>query len=135
MRSLKTTKNLEILSVQETSDLKVFHHLIYEYKKGVRSLILTTEKAEYSEAIETRLKDEDIDYAIQIVNDEKINIFFGDKDCVDVVKTFIGKRLNELTPEQDFILGIMLGYDRLRQCARYLTKLKRFAFYKKTSSG
>lgn len=54
------------------------------------------------------------------MNNEKINVFFGAKDCVDVVKTFVSKKLNELTPEQDFILGIMLGYDRLKQCERYL---------------
>ena len=27
----------------EYSDLKVFYHHIYEYKKGIRNLILTTE--------------------------------------------------------------------------------------------
>ncbi|NLF41588.1 MAG: DUF2023 family protein, partial [Bacteroidales bacterium] len=49
-------------------------------------------------------------------------VFFGAKDCVEVVKTFVQKKLNELTPEQDFMLGIMLGYDRLKQCGRYLTQ-------------
>ncbi len=122
MKILKTNV-VKITSAQQACDLKVFHHHIYEYKKGIRNLILTTEKAIYKEHIETRLTHENIDFVVQEVNTNKINVFFGAKDCVDVVKTFIAKKLNELTPEQDFILGIMLGYDRLKQCGRYL-KLK-----------
>jgi hypothetical protein len=105
---------------QQTMDLQVFYHHIYEYKKGLRNLVLTTEKQEYRSHIEDRLKGNKIDYVIQDVNTKKMNVFFGAKDCVEVVKTFIDKKLNKLSPEQDFILGIMLGYDRLKQCARYL---------------
>lgn len=103
----------------EYSDLKVFYHHIYEYKKGIRNLILTTEKAEYKNSIENRLKRENIDYVIHDISNNKINVYFGAKECVDVVKTFNSK-LNELTPEQDFMLGIMLGYDRVKQCERYM---------------
>ena len=31
-------------SITEIADLRVFHHHIYEFKKGIRNLILTTEK-------------------------------------------------------------------------------------------
>ena len=93
----------------QTGDLKVFHHHIYEYQKGIRNLILTTEKTSHQYYIEYK------------VNEEKINIFFGAKECVDVIKNFIHKKLNEFTPEQDFILGILLGYDRRQQCKRYLS--------------
>ena len=103
----------------EYSDLKVFYHHIYEYKKGIRNLILTTEKAEYKNSIENRLKRENIDYVIHDISNNKINVYFGAKECVDVVKTFNSK-LNELTPEQDFMLGIILGYDRVKQCERYM---------------
>ena len=103
----------------EYSDLKVFYHHIYEYKKGIRNLILTTEKAEYKNSIENRLNRENIDYVIHDISNNKINVYFGAKECVDVVKTFNSK-LNELTPEQDFMLGIMLGYDRVKQCERYM---------------
>lgn len=103
----------------EYSDLRVFHHHIYEYKKGIRNLILTTEKAKYRDSIEKRLNNENIDYVIHDINNGKINVYFGEKKCVDVVKTFSPK-LNELTAEQDFILGIMLGDDRVKQCERYL---------------
>lgn len=120
MKVVNSSKIVKLSSTQQACDLKVFHHHIYEYKKGIRNLILTTEKALYRDHIETRLTNEKIDYIVQEVNADKINVFFGAKDCVDVVKTFVTKKLNELSPEQDFILGIMLGYDRLKQCGRYL---------------
>ncbi len=106
-------------SMAEISDLRVFHHHIYEFKKGIRNLILTTEKSKYKETISNKLKKENIDYLIHDVDSNKINVYFGTKECVDVVKTF-SSRLNELSPEQDFMLGIMLGYDRVKQCERYM---------------
>lgn len=106
--------------IKAAGDLKVFHHHIYEYQKGIRNLILTTEKSAHQDYIEYKLQKENIDYAIQKVTSDKINVFFGAKECVDVIKNFIHKRLNEFTPEQDFILGILLGYDRRQQCKRYL---------------
>ena len=118
--SVTNTSKVENLKNEfDLTDLKVFYHHIYEYKKGVRNLILTTEKSIYSETIKTRLENENIDYLIQRVNDNKINVFFGKKECVKVVESFSSK-LYELSAEEDFILGIMLGYDRLKQCERYL---------------
>lgn len=115
------TKN-NISSVErlkESLDLKVFHHHIYEYKKGIRNLILTTEKAVYKDKITSRLERENIDYVIHTLENGNMNVYFGEKACVDVVKTF-NPKLNKLTAEQDFMLGIMLGYDRVKQCSRYL---------------
>ena len=109
---------------EEITDLRVFHHHIYEFKKGIRNLILTTEKAKYKAPIAERLEKENIDYVIHDISPNKINVYFGAKDCVDVIKSFQNPKLNELTPEQDFMLGIMLGYDRVRQCERYM-KIKR----------
>ena len=106
-------------SLTEIADLRVFHHHIYEFKKGIRNLILTTEKSRYKESIANKLKKENIDYLIHDVDSNKINVYFGTKECVDVVRTF-SPRLNKLTPEQDFMLGIMLGYDRVKQCERYM---------------
>ena len=62
------------------------------------------------------------------VNETKINIFFGNPDCVEIVKTFQVKSLNELTPEQDFMLGIMLGYSREQQYTRYLKQINKTRF-------
>ncbi len=104
---------------QEYADLRVFHHHIYEFKKGIRNLILTTEKAVYKKPIEERLNNEKIDYVIHDIGNNKINVYFGAPQCVNVVRTF-NPKLNQLTAEQDFILGIMLGYDRVKQCERYM---------------
>ena len=105
---------------EEIADLRVFHHHIYEFKKGIRNLILTTEKSKYKTSISERLQKENIDYVIHDIAQDKINVYFGAKECVDVVKSFQNPKLNELSPEQDFMLGIMLGYDRVRQCERYI---------------
>ena len=101
------------------NSLHVFCHHIYEYKKGLRNLVLTTEKAENKDVIEKRIKKEKIPYLIHEIEGNKINVFFGDQACIDVISTF-NKRLNKIDPEQDFILGIMLGYDKLKQVKRYL---------------
>lgn len=39
--------------------------------------------------------------------------------CLETVATFIHKPLNELSAEEDFMLGAMLGYDIAGQCERY----------------
>ena len=101
------------------SDLRVFYHHIYEYKKGIRNLILTTEKAEYKDAIKERLEKENIAYKIDEINGKNINVYFGADECVDVIKT-LNPNLSAHTAEEDFILGILLGYDRVKQCSRYL---------------
>lgn len=103
----------------DTKNLQVFHHHIYEFKKGLRNLVLATEKADKREAIEGRLIKENIPHVIHQITEDKINVYFGQQSCIDIVKTF-DVRLNKITPEQDFLLGIMLGYDRLKQCDRYL---------------
>ena len=107
--------------------MKVFSHHIYEYQKGLRNLVLHTMVATYQEAAIKKLKFNKIDYVIQRIENNKINIFFGAEECVAVIKQFIHKNLNEFTAEQDFILGIMLGYDRKIQCKRFLN-------YKQNSS-
>lgn len=117
--SFAEKKKPDETKLAEYADLRVFHHHIYEYKKGIRNLILTTEKARYRNSIEKRLQNEKIDYVIHDITNGKINVYFGEKDCVNVVKTF-NPKLNELSAEQDFMLGIMLGYDRVKQCERYL---------------
>ena len=113
----------ERLEQLQTPELKLFCHCIYDYKKGVRKLLLTTEKSCHSESIIQRLNRENIDFLIQDASKNTINVFFGAKECVDIVKTFVDKKLNTLTPEQDFMLGTMLGYDSLTQCSRYLEKI------------
>ncbi|MGB7532056.1 MAG: DUF2023 family protein [Halobacteriota archaeon] len=102
--------------------MEVFIHHIQEYKKGLRTLVLHTTKASNSDAIEKRLEREMIDYYIQRVNGTKINVFFGNSICIDVIKQMNFESLSNLTDEEDFILGTMLGYDRVKQCERYLKR-------------
>ncbi len=109
-------------SKEAISDLKVFMHHIYEYKKGLRSLILTTEKSSNRDYIKYRLEKENIPYIIHDISDKAINVFFGNEDCIKVVSTF-DKHLNKLSPEHDFMLGIMLGYDKILQCKRFMQRL------------
>ena len=102
--------------------MRVFVHYLYEYKKGLRNLALYTGNTEEKEAIEKKLKKENIDYYIQKNNDVRMNVFFGDNVCIKMIKQMKFKQLSNLTEEEDFILGIMLGYDRLKQCERYLKR-------------
>lgn len=102
--------------------MQVLGHHIYEYQKGLRHLVLHTMHEKDRALAEIKLSRYDVDYVVVPVTETKINIFFGKKECVDVVRTFCNKPLNKLTAEQDFILGIMLGYDRLEQCKRFIQR-------------
>ena len=82
------------------TDMKVLLNHIYEFKKGVRQMVLYP-------------------YIIQPVGNNSLNLFFGRKECLDAIRLFITKPLNQLSPEEDFILGAMLGYDIRVQCERY----------------
>ena len=102
----------------------VLNEQIYGYKHGIRPLVLQTMQVEDKDAIEARLKRDNLNYHIQPdPKGRNSNAFLGDNDRVDVVKTFGDTPLGRLTPEKDFILGVLLGYDKTKQCERYL-KLK-----------
>lgn len=107
--------------------MKVFAHHVYEYRKGLRNLVLHTTRAEHRARIEDRLTRHGIDYVIYPINEERINLFFGAPECVAVIRRIGKPRLADYTPEEDFMLGIMLGYDRLAQCRRYLIQHQRHA--------
>ncbi|WP_020611228.1 DUF2023 family protein [Sediminispirochaeta bajacaliforniensis] len=113
--------------------MKVLAHHIYEYKKGLRSLVLHTLDASSEAEAVRRLERNNISYLIRRVNKRKINIFFGNKACVHVVTSFGDKPLNAFTPEEDFILGIMLGYNRTEQCKRYLARKEIFGIEAETA--
>ncbi len=105
--------------------MQVFLHHIYEYQKGLRNLILHTLSKSFETQAADRLEKLKIPYFVQNVSDSKINLFFGDKNCIDIIKLFGNKPLNEYSPEEDFILGIMLGYGMIPQCARYTAKRRK----------
>lgn len=100
--------------------MKVFQHHIYEYRKGLRNLILHTVSEQYRGRIEDKLEKLGIAYQIYPLKNGNIKVFFGANECVDVIKAIGKESLTDYTPEEDFILGTMLGYDQLQQCRRYL---------------
>ncbi|MBC8526704.1 MAG: DUF2023 family protein [Candidatus Cloacimonetes bacterium] len=102
--------------------MKLFTNYLYEYKKGLRNLAIYTGRVEEKDAIIKKLMRENITYYIQKLNNTRINVFFGDKICIDIIRQMNLKSLSNLTEEEDFILGIMLGYNRLKQCERYLKR-------------
>ena len=54
-----------------------------------------------------------ISYSLQYVNLNSV---------LKLVNHSVKKPLSNFTDEEDFILGVMLGYDRTRQCDRYIKR-------------
>lgn len=102
--------------------MQLFKHSLYELSKGVRELVLLTDEIDKINKMVERLKKEQIPYEYQKLDNNKANLYFGKKECVDIIKKFDTKELNKLSKEQDFILGTMLGYNLCDQCKRYLNK-------------
>ena len=108
-----------------SADMKVLMNHIYEYQKGVRQMVLYTFNKKYEQFAIARLEHQHIDYVIKPVGKENLNLFFGKKECLNAIRMMINRPLNELSPEEDFILGAMLGYDICRQCERYCERKER----------
>ena len=100
----------------------VFCHHVYEYEKGVRSLVLHTGSRKELPLIRSKLQKREIPHVLYPVGEEKINVFFGDSSSVEVIRHIGKANLRDYSHEEDFILGILLGYDRIQQCERYLRK-------------
>ncbi len=103
-------------------DLKVLMNHIYEYQKGVRRMVLFTCTKKYEGAVIERLQRQHIDFVIQQAGKNNINVYFGKHECLEAIRLIVTRPLNKLTPEEDFILGTMLGYDICAQCQRYCEK-------------
>ncbi len=95
---------------------------IYEVKKGTKPMALLTVPVDVCENFTNKIKKNNLSFFVQEIN-QKCNIFFGSPECVDIVRRFRSHDLSKLSEHEDFILGIMLGYNRLEQCRRYLNKL------------
>lgn len=105
--------------------MRVLMNHIYEYKKGVRHMILFTFNKKYEEMAIRRLEGQGINYLIQPVAGGRLNLYFGREECLNAIRMMVNRPLNELTPEEDFILGAMLGYDICAQCERYCERKQR----------
>lgn len=117
---IPTPEKTSVESAALTANFRILCHHIYEYRKGLRSLVLHTMKSCECEAAEALLQRQQIDYIIQPISPCRFNVFFGDPRCVKIVELFDITQLTHLSDEQDFILGIMLGYSRTAQYERYL---------------
>ena len=115
----------QLKTVQQALDMKVLMNHIYEYKKGVRQMVLFTCNARYEDFAVNRLKSQNIEYIIQRVGNSNINIFFGKKQCLDAIRIIVDKPLVRLSPEHDFIIGALLGYDICCQCERFCERKQR----------
>ncbi len=117
------TKTMQITcNDYKTAEMQVLLHHVYEYKKGLRNLVLHTMSTNEQYKTEELLTRKGISYFMVRVNSKKINVFFGNKQCVKIIESFGDKSLSDFTVEEDFILGIMLGYDRMQQCNRYIKR-------------
>lgn len=117
---IKESKPVTVQRQDISSGVEVFNHHLYEYKKGLRSLVPQTCSYDLGRYIVPRLRRYNVEYIVYPLSKKRINIFFGDSACIEIVRR-IGKfSLSRYTPEEDFILGIMLGYARYKQCERYL---------------
>ncbi len=101
---------------------RIVNHSLYELDKGVRQLFMLTVSWADLPGVVARLAAEQVDHYVHRLNDSRVNLFFGRAALVDTVRRFVDKPLCELTAEEDFMLGTLLGYDREQQCRRYLER-------------
>ena len=67
-------------------EIRIFLNHIYEFKKGVRNMVLYTMSKEHEEFAIRRLKNQKISYMIQEVGTNKINLFFGKPECMEAMR-------------------------------------------------
>ena len=101
------------------TELKVLINHIYELHKGVRKMVLFTCNKKFGPLAVKRLESQGFPYLIQPAGQQNVNVYFGRRECLEAIRLFVTRPLNQLTPEEDFILGAMLGYDICAQCERY----------------
>ena len=92
------------------TEIKVLMNHIYELQKGVRQMVLFTCDKRYGDQTP---------YVLQPAGQKNLNVYFGRRECLEAIRLIVTRPLNQLTPEEDFILGTMLGYDLCAQCERY----------------
>ena len=100
---------------------------IYEYKKGVRQMVLYTCSRRLESYVTEWLQSQKIDYVLQSAGNRNINVYFGRRECLDAIRLIVTRPLYELSPEEDFILGTLLGYDVCIQCQRFCQRKTRKA--------
>ena len=102
--------------------LKIFNHHLYELSRGMRPLAMMTLTADAAAPVIARLASTGIAHHIHEACPERVNVVFGSRPAVKAVRRFLVGPLCELSAEHDFMLGVLLGYDREMQCVRYLAR-------------
>ena len=86
--------------------MEVLVHHIYEYEKGLRNLILHTTSKDLKDKIEEKLNRKKIPYIIHEIPHEKINIYFGNNYCIDVVKSIDKVNLSAILMKKTIFWGL-----------------------------
>ncbi|HEY0327505.1 MAG TPA: DUF2023 family protein [Rhodopseudomonas sp.] len=102
--------------------LQIFNHHLYELAKGMRPLAMMTMTAAAAGPVIARLEGRGIAHHVHEACPERVNVVFGCRPAVKAVRGFMVGPLCELSAEHDFMLGVLLGYDREMQCVRYLAR-------------
>lgn len=102
--------------------MRIVNHHLYELSKGIRPLSMLTTTAAGSAPIVARLMSKGVAHYVHKACPTKVNVIFGQAAAVAAVRRFLAGPLCKLSPEHDFMLGILLGYDREQQCVRYLER-------------
>ena len=99
------------MSEQKRNELGVFFHMMYELNKGLRSLALLTTTTENFEIIKERLDRCSYEYILENLKSGYVNIFFGTKECIEVLKKFKKNSLKIFHQKRilfwEYYLGIM----------------------------
>jgi hypothetical protein len=125
--AVRPLPSLTRLSAEAAPVLRLLHHNIYEYSRGVRALFLMTINRRELRLALDRLEGQGIECFVQELGPAKANLFFGRPAHIAVARALVTRPLNALSAEEDFMLGTLLGYDCEQQCRRYLTRSARAA--------
>ena len=108
----------------KAATLKIFHHHLHELAKGLRPLAMMTLTVEEAVLVVGELVASVTPHHVQWACRDEVDVVFGRPAAVATARLLLERRLCDLTDEQDFMLGILLGYDREQQCLRYLSRVE-----------
>ena len=70
-------------------DMKVLMNHIYEYKKGVRQMVLFTMNKRYETFALQRLDHQNIPYVLQPAGKNTVNLYFGRRECLEAIRLIV----------------------------------------------
>lgn len=111
---------MQTQSDDQNTNSSILGHYLYELRKGVRKMALHTTHANRLPMELARIQRHHINYLVLKGNNNRMNVLLGNQECLDVIASFQETNLSLFSIEQDFILGILLGYGMEQQCQRYL---------------